>query len=116
VLTVGVLGVNHDHVRTVTRHASATHPSSLPQDEPTQPREQPQEPSSPSVPRVVDLPLDEAESALADAGFDYDIGAGGGVLGPLVDSNWVVTDQDPGAGAHAPEGTVVELGIARLSD
>ncbi len=58
------------------------------------------------VPRVVDMPLEEAIAKLEDAGFKYKTFDLFGVS-PL---NRVAT-QDPEGGSQAPKGSVVELGL-----
>ncbi len=58
------------------------------------------------VPDVVDMPLEQAISALEQAGFKYKTFDLFGVS-PL---NRVAT-QDPGGGTEAPKGSVIELGL-----
>ena len=58
--------------------------------------------SAPNVvmPSVVGLQLDVALSDIKDAGFTDDVEIiGGGMLGVVVESNWQVCEQSPGAGA-----------------
>ena len=59
------------------------------------------------VPRVEDLPRDEAVSRLETAGFRAEVrtGEGGGEAG-------TVTGQSPSGGARAPEGSTVTLTVA----
>ena len=51
-----------------------------------------------AAPSLVGDRLDEAIDILDRAGLDYDTN-GGGVLGPIVKSRWVVCRQDPPPGA-----------------
>lgn len=102
VLVVAVRGVEHDKVRGRTVTETVAGPSSTI----TVAR-------GDEVPDVTGKPLDVAKGRLADAGFDVEIASGGGLLGPIVDSDWVVTAQSPQAGEHADSGAAVALDIDR---
>ncbi|OZM79475.1 hypothetical protein [Pseudonocardia sp. MH-G8] len=72
----------------------------------------PQAPVGPSVPDVVEDPLDLGKATLRAASFT---GRPQDLLGgrsELVDGNWIICTQDPEPGPAA-EGTVVELGVVK---
>lgn len=54
-----------------------------------------------STPAVVGKRLDVAESAVKDAGLDYQE-IGGGAFGIIIKSNWIVCEQEPQAGTKNP--------------
>lgn len=117
VLVVVLKGVNHDRTTTVTQRVAG--PTTTRTETRTQTRTV-QSPPPPaeldggvSVPDVVGRRLDEARAALSDAGLENDIVSGGGAFGPVDDSAWVVTDQDPSGGSGAQEGDTVDLAIER---
>jgi len=68
--------------------------------------------TSVTVPDVLDRSLGEAQDRLRGDGFEVEL-SGGGLLGPLVESNWVVRGQSPQPGASEPPGSKVTLEIAR---
>jgi hypothetical protein len=65
------------------------------------------------VPPLVGEHLDMARQRLGEAQFNDDITDGGGLFGPLDDSNWVVTSQDPPAGTQLRQGSTVRITIER---
>ncbi len=65
------------------------------------------------VPPLVGEGLDVARQRLEEAQFKDDITDGGGLFGPIDDSNWVVTSQDPPAGTELRQGSTVRITIER---
>lgn len=65
------------------------------------------------VPPLVGEHLDSAKNRLDEAKFKLDITDGGGLFGPIDDGNWVVTSQDPPAGAQLRQGSTVRITIER---
>ncbi len=112
-LVVVLQGVNHDQTRTITR--SAAGPTTTRTETRTETRTVQATPvdSGVSVPDVTGQRLDEARQALGDAGLDDSIVSGGGALGPIDDSAWVVVDQDPPGGSDAQQGDTIDLSIER---
>lgn len=66
-----------------------------------------------AVPDVTGQPLDVAKKRLERARFEADVVEGGGAFGVLVEDNWRVTAQEPGAGAQLEQGSTVRLTIER---
>lgn len=100
VLVVAIRGIEHDRVRTVTETRAGptvTVPAT----------------SGDAVPDVVGAALDDARDRLERAGFEVKIASGGGLFGPVVDSDWEVVDQRPAAGTDAEPGSAVGLDIER---
>jgi beta-lactam-binding protein with PASTA domain len=67
-----------------------------------------------TVPRVIDLTLDKATDQLKALGLKVestDIENGKAVI---VEENWMVVTQDPGAGKSVAKGSTVKLGVKRI--
>jgi hypothetical protein len=64
------------------------------------------------VPSVVGLRLDAAKRTLEARGFDHKV-HGGGLLGVLDDSNWVVCRASAAAGAPMARGARIEVWVER---
>lgn len=84
----------------------------------SEPSRSPAPPARAAVPKVVDLHLGEATTALDAAGFTAirpvdASGRGRVVLNP---QNWVVRSQTPAAGTTVPTSTAIVLRVAKPSD
>jgi hypothetical protein len=64
------------------------------------------------VPPLLGLRLDEATTALDDAGLAREVD-GGGLFGVLDDTQWFVCDTTPTAGVPVEEGSVVVVHVER---
>jgi hypothetical protein len=64
------------------------------------------------VPAVVGLRLDAAKRTLEARGFDHKV-HGGGLLGVLDDSNWVVCRSAPARGTPMARGARIEVWVDR---
>jgi hypothetical protein len=65
------------------------------------------------VPDLDGLPVEEAESRLADAGLQAEVEEDGGFFDELLPGDPVVCQQDPKAGSEVRRGTVVLLTIGK---
>ena len=65
-----------------------------------------------AVPALRGRRLDHALDTLAQAGLKADV-QGGGLFGVVDESSWVISDQNPSAGARLPPGDTVTLQIDR---
>jgi PASTA domain len=70
-------------------------------------------PAGPRVPAVVGQALDAARARLESAGYALEVASGGGLFGPVIESNWAVADQEPRAGAPLNRGATVKVALAR---
>jgi beta-lactam-binding protein with PASTA domain len=66
-----------------------------------------------TVPRLVGEPLDVASDRVDRSGFQLVIDSGGGLFGPLIDSDWEVKSQDPAAGEKVAPGSTIHVDIDR---
>jgi len=66
-----------------------------------------------TVPRLVGERLDVATDRVDRSGFDLEIDSGGGLFGPLIDSDWQVKSQDPAPGTKLERGSTIHVDIER---
>ena len=64
-----------------------------------------------TVPRLVGEPLDVASDRVDRSGFELVIDSGGGLFGPLIDSDWKIKSQDPAAGTKVAPGSTIHVDI-----
>ena len=66
-----------------------------------------------TVPRLVGEGLDVASDRVDRSGFNLVIDSGGGLFGPLIDSDWQIKSQDPKPGTKVAPGSTIHVDIER---
>ena len=66
-----------------------------------------------TVPRLVGEALDVASDRVDRSGFNLVIDSGGGLFGPLIDSDWQIKSQDPQPGTKVAPGSAIHVDIER---
>jgi hypothetical protein len=66
-----------------------------------------------TVPRLVGEALDVASDRVERSGLQLVIDSGGGLFGPLIDSDWQIKSQDPVAGTKVAPGATIHVDIER---
>ncbi len=65
-----------------------------------------------TMPDVAGKKLDDAKSAIKDAGFDGEVKVdGGGLFGVVVESSWEVCEQNPAAGTTVAAKPTLTVGV-----